>query len=74
MAQQTFTLDDEMSAMVELCDKLKVVHKVEIYNEGSGYEKMFLVSDPARTPNWINVTSLKTLVDIIAERKLAQKI
>lgn len=73
MAQQTFTLDEEMSLMLELCEKLKVVHKVEIYNEGSGYEKMFLVSDPSRTPNWISITSLKTLVDVIAERKLPAK-
>lgn len=73
MAQQTFTLDEEMSAMVELCDRLKVVHKIEIYNEGSGYEQAFLISDPSRTPNWIRVVTLTLLVDLIAERKLAQK-
>jgi len=73
MTQQTFTLDDEMSTMLELCSKLSVVHKVEILDEGSGYEKMFYVSDPERTPNWINIPSLATLVDVIAERKLARK-
>lgn len=73
MSQQTFTLDEDMSLMLELCEKLNVVHKVEIYNEGSGYEKMFLISDPSRQPNWIRISSLSTLVDVVAERKLAQK-
>lgn len=73
MTQQTFTLDEEMSMMLELCSKLSVVHKVEIYNEGSGYEKTFLISDPSRTPNWIRIVKLSSLVDEIAERKLAQK-
>lgn len=72
MTAQTFTLDDEMSTMLGLCDKLGVVWKVEIYNEGSGIEKMFLISDPSRTPNWIMMNSLPTLVDVVAERKLGK--
>lgn len=71
--QQTFTLDPEMSFMLEMCDKLRVAHKIEISSGGSGYEKIFMVSDPSRAPNWIAVLGLRTLVDVISERKLGQQ-
>lgn len=69
---QTFTLNEEMSMMLEICLKLKVTHKIEIYSQGTGYEKMFLISDPFRNPNWIAIPSLSTLVNVVAERKLGR--
>lgn len=72
MPQQTFTLDEEMSLMLEMCVKLKIVHQIVIFKDGSDrpYEKSIQISDPSRDPNWIRINSLATLVDVVAERKL----
>lgn len=72
MPQQTFTLDEETSLMIEMCAKLKIVHQIVIYKDDSDrpYEKSLQISDPTRDPHWIRINSLSTLVDVVAERKL----
>lgn len=73
MTQQTFTLDEEMSLMLELCVKLKIVHQIVIFNDDSDrpYEKSLQINDVSRAPHpWIRIGTLATLVNVVAERKL----
>jgi hypothetical protein len=72
MPNQTFHLDEEMSLMLEMCVKLKIIHQIVIFKDDSdrAYEKSIQISDPSRDPNWIRINSIATLVDVVSERKL----
>lgn len=68
MALQTFTLDEEMSLIVEACVQMRVVHKIEISMDHASrpYAKMVLVSVPTREGGWIYVGSLDDFVRVMA--------
>lgn len=72
MSVQTFTLDAEMSLMVELCDKLKVIYKVEILrdHETRPISKMLYVSVPEREAGWVCASDLEMLVRVLGQMKV----
>lgn len=74
MSIQSFSLEEEMSFVLETCSRLKVVHKIEILkdHETRPYSKMFFVSVPTREGGWVYVDSLETLVRVLGIEKVAR--
>lgn len=74
MSRQTFDLDEEMSLMLVLCDRMKVIYKIEILKDHDTrpISKMFFVSVPEREAGWVCASSLEELVRVLGQMKVAR--
>lgn len=74
MSRQTFELDEEMTLMAALCDKMKVIYKIEILRDHDSrpISMMFYVSTPQREAGWVNTVCLEDFVRVMGKEKVAR--